>query len=108
MPEEIVAPQREALREFAPQLVKYTEEVIFGDLWEREELSRRDRSLVTITALVALGRAEQLPIHLKRGLNNGLTKEEIIEAITHLAFYSGWPTAMSAATIAKREFEQDS
>lgn len=95
----------DAIRDVAPKLVEITEEVLFGDLWKRSNLSKRDRSLITIAALVALNRTEQLPYHLAFGLENGLSGEEIGEAITHLAFYSGWPTAVSAAMIAKKVFE---
>lgn len=96
---------REALRHFAPKLIELTDEVLFGDVWERSELAPRDRSLVTVAALVALGRTEQLPGHLRRARNNGVTEDELIEVITHLAFYSGWPTAMSAASVAKDLFD---
>ncbi len=94
------------IRDVAPKLVELTEDVLFGDLWERPGLSRRDRSLITVATLVALNRTEQLPYHLALALENGLTKDEIGEAITHLAFYSGWPTSISAATIAKKVFEE--
>ncbi len=80
----------------APKLVDLTDEVLFGDVWERPQLSKRDRSLITITTLIALNRVEQLPFHLDKALTNGITKEEMIEVVTHLAFYSGWPTSMSA------------
>ena len=80
----------------APKLADLTDTVLFGDIWERKELSPRDRSLVTVTALVALYRLDQLPFHLRLALHNGLTAEELIEAITHMAFYAGWPNAMSA------------
>jgi len=93
------------LRGFAPKLVELTDGVLFGDVWERPGLSRRDRSLVTVSALVALYRGDQLRGHLRRALDNGVKKEELIEAITHLAFYSGWPTAMQAMAIAKEVFE---
>lgn len=73
-----------------------TDKVLFGDIWERPELSKRDRSVITVAALVAMYRLEQLPFHLDRALENGVTKDELIEIITHLAFYSGWPTAASA------------
>ncbi|MFG6446126.1 carboxymuconolactone decarboxylase family protein [Microbacterium sp. P07] len=86
---------------FAPKLVELTDGVLFGDVWKRDGLSARDRSLVTITALVAGGNVEQLPFHLKLGVENGLTRDEIVETITHLVFYSGWPKAMSAITTAK-------
>jgi 4-carboxymuconolactone decarboxylase len=91
---------------FSPKLVSLTDHVLFGDVWERSALSKRDRSLATITALIALRASEQLPFHLKRGVENGLTQEEIVELITHMAFYSGWPSAMSAITIAKKVFEE--
>jgi 4-carboxymuconolactone decarboxylase len=95
---------RKLLGDFSPKLVDLTDDVLFGDVWERPELSPRDRSLVTITALVAGGHVEQLPFHLELGKENGLTETEIVEAITHLAFYSGWPRAMSAITTAQRTF----
>ena len=87
--------------DFAPKLVELTDRVLFGDVWERQDLSKRDRSLVTVAALIALNRPEQLRFHLGRALENGLKKEELVEVITHLAFYSGWPNAMSAIMIAK-------
>ena len=92
--------------DFAPKLVELTDRVLFGDVWERQELSKRDRSLVTVAALVAMNRPEQLRFHLDKALDNGLKKEELIEAITHLAFYSGWPTSMSAIMIAKELFSK--
>ena len=92
------------LGDFAPKLVSLTDDVLFGDVWKRTELSPRDRSLVTITALVAGGNTEQLPFHLRLGRQNGLTETEVVEAITHLAFYTGWPRAMSAITAAKQTF----
>ncbi|MDA8305368.1 MAG: carboxymuconolactone decarboxylase family protein [Deltaproteobacteria bacterium] len=94
------------IRDVTPKLVKLTEDVLFDDVWERPNLSKRDRSLITVATLVALNRTEQLPYHLALALENGLTRDEIGEAITHLAFYSGWPTAISAATIAKKVFEE--
>jgi len=97
---------REKVRAIAPKLIELTEEVLFGDVWERPGLSKRDRSLITVATLVALNRSEQLRGHLDRALGNGVTKDEIVELITHLAFYSGWPTAMSAALLAKEVFEQ--
>jgi 4-carboxymuconolactone decarboxylase len=78
--------------------------VLFGDVWQRDELSARDRSLITVAALVAGGSNEQLPNHLNLGKQNGLTEAELIEAITHLAFYAGWPKAMSATNVAKKVF----
>jgi 4-carboxymuconolactone decarboxylase len=98
---------RELLGDIAPKLLELTEQVLFGDVWERPGLSKRDRSLITVSALVALNRAQQLPFHLERALANGLTKDELVEAITHLAFYSGWPTAVSAAMIARDVFKPE-
>ena len=92
--------------DFAPKLVDLTDRVLFGEVWERQELSKRDRSLVTVAALIALNRPEQLRFHLDKALENGLKKEELIEVITHLAFYSGWPNAMSAIMIAKEVFSK--
>ena len=89
--------------DFAPKFVELTDEVLFGDVWERPELSKRDRSLVTVAALVALNRPDQLRFHLGRALENGVTPEELIEAITHLAFYSGWPCAVTAMAVAKEQ-----
>jgi len=97
---------REKLRPIVPKLIELTENVLFGDVWERPGLSKRDRSLITVAALVALYRPEQLRVHLDRALSNGVTKDEISELITHLAFYSGWPTAVSAAGLAKSVFEE--
>jgi len=90
--------------EIAPKLTELTDEVLFGDVWQRPDLAPRDRSLATVSALIALNRTEQLPFHLQRALENGLTRNEIIEVITHLAFYSGWPNSMSAVMIAKDLF----
>src|SRR5579862_873407 len=97
---------RDKIRSTAPKLVDLTEKVLFGDVWERPGLSKRDRSLITVATLVALHRSEQLRGHLERALYNGVTKDELIELISHLAFYSGWPTAMSAASLAKDVFEK--
>ena len=82
--------------DLAPKLAQLTDEVVFDDVWERPELSPRDRSLITVAALVALYRPEQLEAHLRRALGNGLTAEELAEVITHLAFYAGWPSAVTA------------
>lgn len=89
-----------------PKLIELSEKVLYGDVWERPGLSKRDRSLVTVAALVALYRGDQLRGHIERALANGVTREEISEAITHLAFYAGWPTAMTAARVAKGVFDQ--
>jgi 4-carboxymuconolactone decarboxylase len=96
----------ERIGDIAPKLADLTEDVLFGDVWERPALSKRDRSLATVSALVAMNRTEQLPTHLQRAIENGVTKEELVEVITHLAFYSGWPTAMSAMMIAKQVLNQ--
>ena len=98
---------QELIGDIAPKLAELSDDVLFGDIWERPGLSKRDRSLITVATLVALNRTEQLPFHLNRALENGITKDEIIELITHLAFYSGWPTAMSAVLLAKEVFRQD-
>src|SRR5438034_10333068 len=107
MPQE--QPTREEMmqkrRDFAPKLMELNEQVLFGDVWERPGLSKRDRSLITVAALTALYRPEQLRGHIERALGNGVTKDEISELITHLAFYSGWPTAVTAASVAKEVFD---
>lgn len=97
---------RKTYGNLAPKLVDLTDEVLFGDIWERTELSRRDRSLVTVSALIAGGNAEQLNFHLARAKENGVTEAELIETITHLAFYSGWPKAMSAIAVASEVFKK--
>ena len=97
---------RKAFGDIAPALAEYTDEVLFGDVWKRPGLSPRDRSLITVAALVAGYRTNEPPFHLKKALDNGVSKEELIELITHLAFYSGWPTANSALPIARRVFEE--
>src|SRR5207247_616084 len=96
---------RKSFGDIAPALAQYTDEVLFGEVWKRSGLSPRDRSLITVAALVAGYRTNELPFHLKRALDNGVSKNELIEAITHLAFYSGWPTANSALPIARRVFD---
>ena len=83
-----------------PKLREATDKWLFGDIWERSGLSKRDRSLITVAALVATYRPEQLVSHLTRAIGNGVTQEEITEVITHMAFYAGWPAAMSAAQVA--------
>ncbi len=98
------ANRRERIRPVVPKLVEMTEQVVFGDVWERPGLSKRDRSLIVIATLIATYRPDQLPGHINRGLANGLTQEEISEVITHLALYAGWPAAMSAAQIAADVF----
>jgi 4-carboxymuconolactone decarboxylase len=95
------SPAQQALGNFAPKLVELTHDVLFGDIWERPQLSKRDRSLVTCAALVATGKTEQMSVHFAKAIENGVTREELVELITHLAFYAGWPSAMSAMTRAK-------
>ena len=92
--------------DFAPKLAALTDDVLFGDVWERAELSPRDRSLVTVAALIANGNTEQLPSHLKLAKQHGLTESELAEVITHLAFYAGWPRAISAVKVAREVFER--
>jgi len=92
---------RATLGEFAPKLVDLTEDVLFGDVWERPQLSKRDRSMITCAALVATGKTEQMDFHFPNAIKNGATREELVEMITHLAFYVGWPNAMSAINRAK-------
>jgi 4-carboxymuconolactone decarboxylase len=89
----------------APALADITENVLFGEVWTRPGLSSRDRSLITVAALISLYRVNELPFHLKRALENGVTREELSEVITHLAFYAGWPPASTAIGIARKVFE---
>ncbi len=98
-------PAQRLIGDFSPKLVELTDKVLFGDVWARPQLSPRDRSLVTVSALIAMNRPDQLRSHLARARENGVTQEELIETITHLAFYSGWPNAMTAITVAKEVFE---
>ena len=97
-------PAQKLIGPFLPKMVSLTDDVLFGDIWERTELSKRDRSLITVAALIAGGNTEQLTSHLRRAQDNGLTETELKEVITHLAFYAGWPKAMSAIAVAKRVF----
>jgi 4-carboxymuconolactone decarboxylase len=99
-------PAQRMIGDFAPKLAELTDEVLFGDIWARPELSPRDRSLVTCAALVANGSIEQLRSHLGRARQNGLSETELKEMIIHLAFYAGWPRAMSAITLAKELFAE--
>lgn len=96
MPDLESNPSLENLRAHAPAFVELSERVLFGEVWQRPGLSPRDRSLITVAALVALGRGAQLPFHLALAERNGLARAELIEAIIHLAFYAGWPVAASA------------
>jgi 4-carboxymuconolactone decarboxylase len=103
------APQTTAQRLFGdvnPKLAELTDGVLFGDIWARPGLSPRDRSLVTVSALITMNRPDQLRSHLQRARDNGLTEAELVEAITHLAFYTGWPNAVSASVVAKEVFQK--
>jgi 4-carboxymuconolactone decarboxylase len=92
--------------DIAPKLAELTDNVLFGDVWQRPGLSKRDRSLATDSALIAMNRPDQLRPHLVRALENGVTQEELIETITHLAFYAGWPSAVTAIAVAKEVFQK--
>lgn len=98
---------RDKVRDVVPKLIEMTEKVVYGDIWERKGLSKRDRSMITVAALIAMNRTEQLKGHTQRALDNGVTKDEISEIITHMALYAGWPCAMSGALVAKDVFEQN-
>ena len=100
-------PAQQLIGDFAPELVSLTDDVLFGRVWARPELSARDRSLITVASLVTSGGIDQLRGHLPLARDNGVTEGELVEAITHLAFYAGWPKAMSAITLAKALFEND-
>jgi 4-carboxymuconolactone decarboxylase len=99
-------PHRSPFADIAPALATYTDDVLFGDVWERAGLSKRDRSLITVASLIALYRTNELPFHLKYALQNGVTRDELVETITHLAFYAGWPTANTAVGIARKVFSE--
>lgn len=102
-----LTPAQRLVGDIAPKLAQLTDDILFGDVWARPELARRDRSLVTVAALVTGGSTEQLVGHLRIAQQNGLTETELVEAIVHLAFYAGWPKAMSAIAVAKRVFAED-
>jgi 4-carboxymuconolactone decarboxylase len=105
-----VAPQpsraQQLMGDIAPKLAELTDDVLYADVWERPELSKRDRSLATVAALIAMNRPDQLRSHLTRARENGVTQEELIETITHLAFYAGWPNAVTAIGVAREVFEE--
>ncbi len=94
------------MKAVAPEFAKLTEDLLFGDIWKRPGLSQRDKSLITVTCLVSLNRIEQVEFHLKKAFKNGLSKEELVAAITHIAFYAGWPTAASAFIHLKKVIDQ--
>jgi 4-carboxymuconolactone decarboxylase len=99
-------PSQAAMGDFAPKLAEITDDVLYGDIWERPELSKRDRSLATVAALIALNRPDQLRSHFAIARQNGVTQEELIETITHLAFYAGWPNAVTALGVAREVFQK--
>jgi len=105
-PSEKVPPHRSTMQEIAPHLADITNNVLFGDVWERPQLSKRDRSLITVATLIALYRTDQIRLHIRRALENGVTREEISEIITHIAFYAGWPTSVNACLVAKEVFRE--
>ncbi|KAF1054042.1 MAG: hypothetical protein GAK43_01102 [Stenotrophomonas maltophilia] len=94
------------LAEQAPKLAQLTEQVLFGDIWQRPGLSPRERSLATLSALAVLARAEQLPFHLQLAQRNGLDRATLTELFTHLAFYGGWPIAVSALEALAHQHEE--
>ena len=99
-------PSQGAIGDFDPKLAELTDDVLYGDIWERPQLSKRDRSLVTVAALIALNRPGQLRSHLIMARKNGVTQEELVETITHLAFYCGWPNAVDAIRVARELFDK--
>ena len=103
---EKITPAKQLMGDIAPKLAELTDNVLYGDVWERKQLSKRDRSLATVSALIALNRPDQLRFHLQRAVENGVKKEELVEVITHLAFYSGWPNSVTAATVAREVFSK--
>ncbi len=100
-------PAQRMFGDISPKLAELTDNVLFGDVWARPGLSPRDRSLITISALVAMNRPDQLRSHLALARQNGVTQDELIEAITHLAFYAGWPSAVTAISVAKEVFQKN-
>ena len=98
---------QQLMGDIAPKLADLTDQVLYGDIWERPELSKRDRSLATVAALIALDRPAQLRSHIALARRNGVTQEELVETITHIAFYAGWPSSVSAVAIAREVFEAE-
>lgn len=97
-------PVRAPWGDIAPHLTEISDTVLFDDVWQRPGLSPRDRSLITVASLVALYRHNELPFHLRKALENGVTRDELVEMVTHLAFYSGWPTASTALAVLRSVF----
>ncbi|EXU73929.1 carboxymuconolactone decarboxylase family protein [Erwinia mallotivora] len=98
---------QQLMGDIAPKMAQLTDDVLYGDIWQRPELSKRDRSLITVSALIAMNRPDQLRSHLRLARQNGLTEQELTETITHLAFYSGWPNSVTAIAVAKEVFKED-
>ncbi|MFM2483396.1 carboxymuconolactone decarboxylase family protein [Celerinatantimonas sp. YJH-8] len=97
---------QKAFGHIAPKLAQYSDDVLFGQVWEDPTLTAKEKSLITISSLISLYRVNELPFHLKKAIENGCSKDEIVAVITHLAFYSGWPTANTALPIAQKVFEE--
>jgi len=97
---------RSPFGDIAPALAGYTDDVLFGDVWKRPGLSPRDRSMITVASLISLYRINELPFHVKYAMQNGVTRDELIETVTHLAFYAGWPAASTAIGIMRKVFEE--
>jgi 4-carboxymuconolactone decarboxylase len=97
---------QQLMGDIAPKLADLTDNVLFGDIWERPGLSKRDRSLITVSALIAMNRPDQLRSHLELGRKNGLSEAEVVEVITQLAFYAGWPNAVTAVSVAREVFQK--
>lgn len=104
---EELSPVRKMLGDFAPKFIELTEDVLLGDVWKRKELSPRDRSLISISSLITGGDTEPLKLYLNNAIENGLSEEELIEVMTHLAFYTGWSKAISAIKVAKEVFSKE-
>jgi 4-carboxymuconolactone decarboxylase len=98
----VTGPSHRAIGDIAPALADLSDRILFGEVWERPGLSRRDRSLVTVASLIALYRIHELPGHIQRALDNGVTRDELAEMVTHLAFYAGWPAANTAISIIRQ------
>ena len=100
------SPGPQAARDMMPRFTEMTRELLFGEIWERPGLSKRDRSLITVATLTALYRTDQLRSHIRRALENGVTKEELVEVFQHMAFYAGWPCGVNAFRVADEVFEE--
>ena len=102
-----LTPAQRLIGDFSPRFVQLTDDVLFGEVWGSTEISARDRSLITLAALVALNRTEQYPVYMKRALDSGVTEGELKELLVHLGFYAGWPSAMTATLAAKKLLSAD-